>query len=57
MCGLSIYKAAVAVNDVLVPAVYSISWLRRQGVAGSVFRTSSISIMIHSSYVTLKHDR
>jgi len=36
MCGLSIHKAAVAVNDVLVPAVYSIPWLRRQGVAGSV---------------------
>lgn len=56
MCGLSIYKAAVAVNT-LVPAVYRISWLRRQGVAGSIFRTSSSSIMIHFSYITLKHDR
>lgn len=57
MCGLSIHKAAVAVNNTLVPAVYSISWLRRQGLAGSIFRTSSSSIMIHSSYITLKHDR
>ena len=57
MCGLSIHKAAVAVNNTLVSAVYSISWLRRQGLAGSIFRTSSSSIMIHSSYITLKHDR